>query len=422
MPDTTSTPSSPARALMAALPAVAALVVAPLVLVAGKVLDRAEVLRQFAPQGMGLAAALAAVALAYTLAQAAGKSGAPSSAPARRPRLLPHLGIGLGVAVLAFGLHRYFGPRLAQAQLLAPLLDELKLPALALFTALWTAQFGAPSRVAIARAGACLGVVVVLDFLATAIAARGLVLGGGLLLGTATGTQDILAVLLNLALCATLDDDPETAGPLTALPRWLILAGLFAGFSRAGLAATGLVTLFAGHGPVRSRLALACTCALLIWMTLTLPLPHMGAGRDELGLSWYFAATVEALGQSPLAPFIGLPLNDPLAQAVSEDWLLPGLDGEGMGLSVAIFEIPSSALRLLAAWGAGGPIVVVAAALLLALPARSRFGYGLMGALLVCGALTPALHTPATAWALCMGLAAARSEGRQRKDQTPNAS
>ncbi len=419
MPDTTSTPLRPARALMAALPAVATLVAAPLALVAGKVLDRSDTLRFFSPQGMGLAAALAALALAFTLAQGALAGGGSPAGPARRPRLLLHVGIGVAVGALALFLYRFYGPRLAQAQALAPLLDELKLPALALFTALWTAQFGAAPRSAVARAGAILGAVVALDFLASAIAARGLVMGGGLLIGTLPGTQDLLAVLLCLALCATLDDDPEAAGPLAALPRWLILAGLFAGFSRAGLATAGLLLLLAGRGPFRSRLSLACACGLLAWMTLALPLPHMGQGRDELGLSWYFAATIEALGQSPAAPFVGLPLSEPLAQAVSDEWLLPGLDAEGMGLSVAIFEIPSSALRLLAAWGAGGPILVAAAALLLALPARSRFGYGLIAALLLCGALTPALHTPATAWALCLCLASARAEARPRQDPAP---
>lgn len=421
MPDTSHSLLRPAGGLMAVLPAVAAILAAPLALVAGKVLDRAETLRHFTPQGMGLAAALAALALAFTLAQGALDTG--SGGRARRPRLLLHLGLGLGVAALALVLYRHFGPRLAQAQGLAPLLDELKLPALALFTALWTAQFGAPGRSAIARTGALLGAVVVLDFLASAIVARGLVMGGGLLLGAAPGVHDLLAVLLCLALCATLDDDPETASPLTALPRWLILAGLFAGFSRPGLASAGVILLLAGRGPFRTRLSLACACGLLVWMTLALPLPNAGSGRDELGLAWFFTATVEALGQSPAAPLVGLPLAEPLAQAVSDDWLLPGLDAEGMGLSVAIFEIPSSALRLLAAWGAGGPILVAAAVLLVALPARTRFGYGLIAALLVCGALTPALHVPATAWALCLCLAAARAEARQqaepRREQAP---
>lgn len=407
----------PAHALMAALPALAAILAAPMALVAGKVLDRAEAMRFFAPQGMGMAAALAALALLFTLVQGAladkASATGDSARNSRRPSLLLHLGLGLAVGALALYLFRHYGPRLAQAQNLAPLLDELKLPALALFTALWVFQFGAPSRATIARAGALLGAVVLLDFLLSAITARGLVLGGGLLFGGSPGTQDLLAVLLNLALCATLDDDPETSSPLASLPRWLILGGLFAGFSRAGLATTGLLLLMAGRGPLRTRLALVCTCALLVWMTLALPLHRMDSGSDDLGLSWYFAATVEALGQNPSAPFFGLPLSEPLAQAVSEDWLLPGLDAEGMGLSVAIFEIPSSALRLLAAWGAGGPVLVVSAALLLALPARSRFGYGLIAALLVCGALTPALHTPATAWALCLCLAAARQDGRQ---------
>lgn len=411
MPDTPHSLPRPASPLMAALPAAAALLAAPLTLVAGKLLDRTESLRLFAPQGMGLAAALAGVALLFTLAQSCFGPGAPATA--RRPRLLLHLVLGLAVAALALVLYRFFGPKLAQAQGLAPLLDELKLPALALFTALWTAQFGAPSRRTIARLGGALGALVVLDFLATAIAARALVMGGGLLTGSLPGTPDLLAVLLCLALCATLDDDPDSASPLAALPRWLILAGLFAGFSRPGLSTAAALLLLAGRGPLRSRLALASSCALLVWMSLTLPLPHLAAGRDELGLSWYFAATVEALGQNATAPFLGLPLAEPLAQAVSEDWLLPGLDAEGMGLSVAIYEIPSSALRLLAAWGAAGPILVVAAALLLALPARSRFGYGLIAALMLCGAMTPMLHTPATAWALCLCLAATRAEGLQ---------
>lgn len=421
----TARPATLAGALMAQLPLFAALLLAPLALLAAKVTGRPDALRHFTPQGMGLYAALAAVALLYSLGMSAldSRQGNGQPAPAR-PRLLTHLGLAVAVAALALALHRYFGPRLAQAQSLAPLLDELRLPALALFAGLWTAHFGPAPRAAIARLGGALGALLVLDFLATAIAAKGLVLGGGLLLGAmggATGggpaTADILATLLCLALCATLDDDPEAQTPLAALPRWLILAGLFAGFSRPGLATAGFVLLALARGPLRPRLALASVCLLLIWMSLTLPLPHMASGREELGLAWYYTATIEALGQSPMAPFTGLPLGEPLALAISDEWLLPGLDMEGGGLAVAIFEIPSSALRLLAAWGAAGPLAVLAGALFCVLharPARSRFGFGLLATLLICSALSPALHVPATAGALCLGLAAVWCQGRRQ--------
>lgn len=427
----TTRPAPLAGAVMAQLPLFAALLLAPLALLAAKVTGKPDALRHFMPQGMGLYAALAAVALLYSLGLSAldarrnGNNGQPSPA---RPRLLTRLGLAVAVAALALALHRYLGPRLAQAQNLAPLLDELRLPALALFAGLWTAHFGPAPRAAIARLGGALGALLVLDFLATAIAAKGLVLGGGLFLGATGGvagsvaasgpaTADILATLLCLALCATLDDDPEARTPLAALPRWLILAGLFAGFSRPGLATAGFALLALARGPLRPRLALASVCLLLIWMSLTLPLPHMASGREELGLAWYFTATIEALGQSPMAPFTGLPLGEPLALAISDEWLLPGLDMEGGGLAVAIFEIPSSALRLLAAWGAAGPVAVLAGALFCVLPARparSRFGFGLLATLLICSALSPALHVPATAGALCLGLAAVWCQGRRQ--------
>jgi hypothetical protein len=258
-----------------------------------------------------------------------------------------------------------------------------------------------------------------LDFLLTAIMARSLVLGGGFLLGSASasgGGQDTLAFLLCLALCATLDktdDDAPVRGEADSpshLARWLILAGLFASFSRPALGAAAGIILLLDSAPFRERLALACSFALAVWISMVLPLPHlMGSGREELSLGWYFSATLEALGQTPQAPFLGLPLGDPLALAITED--LPGLewDPEAMGLPVYIFEIPSSGLRLLAAWGAGGPIVLLAGVLLCALRGRSRFGFGLVLLTLVCGALTPVLHAPATAVGLCLTLLAAAS-------------
>jgi hypothetical protein len=79
------------------------------------------------------------------------------------------------------------------------------------------------------------------------------------------------------------------------------------------------------------------------------------------------------------------------------DW-----DPEAAGLAVSVFDIPSSWLRLLAGWGAGAPILALAGMLACALHGRRRFGFGLLLASLVLAALTPALHTPATAGVLAL--------------------
>lgn len=433
--------------LMAMLPLFAAFLLAPLALLAGKLTGRPEAFQPYGPQGLALWTGLAGLALLASLVDAGldrmrvdrvrrDRAGQADTQPERtgKPRLLPVLLLGVALCAGLALLVRHFAPLLGQAQNLAPLFEELRLPALALFAGLWVWQFGPAGRTTLARLGAGLGALMTLDFLLTAIMARGIVLGGGFLLGaphTQGGGQDALAFLLCVALCATLDHSAPspTAYPQAAsanapssLCRWLIVAGLLASFSRPGLLAGGGLILLLDRHPLRDRLALAISFAMVIWMSLALPLPHMTTGRDELSLAWHLSATMEALGQTPNAPFLGLPLNEPLALAITEE--LPGLewDPESMGLAVHIFELPSSALRLLAAWGAGGPIAVLAGALLCALRGRSRLGFGLVFTTLVCGALTPVLHIPATAGALCLALLAAASAPAPAANAAPKAS
>ncbi|MDP2847479.1 MAG: hypothetical protein Q8O35_04720 [Humidesulfovibrio sp.] len=383
------------------LPYFAAFVAAPFAVLAGKLTGQAELFHRFGPHGLTPWLMLSAFALAACLLHAAHE---------RSHRGLPRwpvLAIGLGLGASAWLLTRLIVPLLGDAQNLAPLLDELRLPALLSFSALWAWSFGAPERCSLSRAGAALGALVVLDFLLTAIMAHSLVLGGGYLFGETAGTSDILAFLLCLALAATLDDTREPGAP--RLARWLILAGLLATFSRPGLAAGGLMCLVLEQGPFRHRLAMALSCAMAAWLSLALPLPRL-TGGDDLGLGWHLAATLEALAQDPRGYLMGLPLDTPLALAMPD---FQGLiwDDESQGLPVSAFNIPSSGLRLLAAWGIGGPLAVLGAAGFCAARGRSRFGLGLLTALILCAALTPVLHVPACAAALALALASAARKG-----------
>jgi len=364
------------------LPLAAAYLAAPLAVLAGKLANKAEAFQSLAPQGMALWAGLAALALLYSLLS----SSQPSLLARRNAKpaldIKSRLIAGVVLAAALVVAVRFLLPRIGSAQDLATLLQELRLPALALFAGLWVWQFGGVRRATLARLGAGLGALMLLDFLLTAIMARSIVVGGGFLLGVPLpGGQDVLAFLLVLALCAVLAP-PEQSASAPSLPamepagesqfspvgdaatapssiaRWLILAGLFVSFSLPGMAAAGLVLLVLDGTHLRHRLALVCSLGLMVWISMALPLAHLTTGREELNLSWHFSATLEALGQTPNAPFIGLPLNEPVALAVNED--LQGLDWdpETMGLPVYIFDLPSSWLRLLAAWGAGGPLLV----------------------------------------------------------------
>jgi len=319
------------------------------------------------------------------------------------------------LAAAAWLLARGLALVLLQAEDYAPLLDEMRLPALVLFAALWAWSFGAPRRESLARAGAALGALVVLDFLLTAIMARGLVPGGGVLFGDAPSTADALGFLLCTALCATVDDLPTPGVP--RLARWLILAGLLASGSRVGLAAGALLCLFFERGRLGNRAAMAAACILAIWVSLILPLQHT-LGGEELGLDWYYSATMEALDQDPRALAVGLPLDVPLALAMPE---FQGLvwDAEADGLPVSVFQIPSSTLRLLAGWGVGGPLLVFGAALFCALRGRRRFGFGLLLTAALCATLAPVLHIPATAAALALAMlsAARRPDAAQQSTQ-----
>ena len=395
-------------ALFSALPLFAAFVACPLAVLAGKLAGQEELFERFSPWGLAPWAGLAGLALGVLLLRLARDRARRKLPP------WPVAALGLILVGAAWLALMTAAPYLAEAVELAPLLDELRLPALALFALLWTTSFGAPERSSLAHAGAALGALVVLDFLLTAIMARSLVLGGGYLFGGVGPHADLLAFLLCLALAATLDDEPASGQP--RLARWLILAGLFATFSRPGLAAGALICLTLERGPLRQRLALAIGCALAAWTTLALPLPHLDGG-DELGLSWHLAASMEALAQEPWGYLTGLPLDVPLALAMPD---FQGLlwDDESQGLPVSVFNIPSSGLRLLAAWGAGGPLAVLAAAGCCALRGGKRFGLGLLAALIVCAALTPVLHIPATAAALALALASAARRQPPEADPT----
>ncbi len=383
--------------LLAPLPYFAAFVAAPLALLADRLSGGAGHFQGFGPHGLALWLCLSGLAVLVSL-------GRLSQQRARLDKSMwPAAGLGLILCVVGWVLARQLALRLGPAVELAPLLDELRLPVLALFAGLWAWSFGAPKRSSLAHAGAILGALAVLDFLLTAIMARSLVLGGGYLFGDAPGTADTLAFLLCLALCATFDDLPEPGVP--RLARWLTLAGLLSTFSQAGIVAGALACLLLDRGPVRERLSLALACSLAVWMTLYLPLPHL-AGGDSLGLAWHYGATMEALGEHPNGFLVGLPLDAPMALAMPD---FQGLiwDGESEGLPVSVFEIPSSGLRLLAAWGLGAPLAALGAALLCAVRGRMRFGFGLFIVLIVGGALSPALHTPATAASLALALASA---------------
>lgn len=402
---------------LARLPLLAVYVLMPLAVLSGRLAERPEVAQHFGPRGLTLWLALAGLALVVCLGR--------DLFAHRRQLKSAWTGLVLPAAMAGcvYLLLRLLGPALSQAQTLAPLLDELRLPALVLFACAWVWSFGAPRREDLARLGGVLGAILLLDFLLTAIMARQVVLGGGFLLGGGQAASDTLAFLLCLALCATLDH-PETAAetaPETSLitrarlappgaqrlnlSRWLILAGIFASFSRAGLAAAALIILFLERGPMQERLALFCACVLGIWMSLALPLARtigmpLGSG-DELSLTWHLTAVLEAFRAEPRAWLLGLPLGEPMALAMPDlgglDW-----DPEAAGLAVSVFDIPSSWLRLLAGWGAGGPTLVLAGMLACALHGRRRFGFGLLLATLVLAALTPALYIPATAGILAL--------------------
>lgn len=385
--------------ILTSLPYAAALVVAPLALLAGRLAARPALGRQFGPEGLALWAALAALAVLACLA------GSGARKDGRGRRFWPAVALACVLSAAGWTLARVFAVALAQAADYAPLMSELRLPALIGFAALWVWSFGAPGRGPLAKTGAVLGALAVLDFLFTAIMARGVVAGGGLLFGNAPGTADAVGCLLAASLCATLDDDPAPGQP--RLARWLILAGLLASGSRPGLAAGAALCLFFERGRLLPRAGVAAACVLAVWVGMVLPLQRMAPpAAEDLGLDWYLAATAEAMRQDPAAIATGLALNAPMAEAMPEmqgaEW-----DDEAEGLPVSVFQIPSSLLRLFAGWGAGGPLLIIGAAIFCALRGRRRFGYGLLAVLAICGGLGTALHTPATAATLALAFASA---------------
>ncbi len=400
--------------LFAPLPYFAAFIAAPVALLAGRLAGKPALGLRFGLDGLALWATLAALAaLASLFASARSRAG-----HSHGPWLTVTLACALSVA--GWALTKVLSVALAQTADYAPLLDELRLPALVGFAALWIWSFGAPRRESLAQAGAVLGALSVLDFLLTAITAKSVVAGGGLLLGNAPGTTEAVGCLLAVSLCATLDDEPVPGQP--RLARWLILAGLLASGSRTGLAAGAVLCLFLERGRTLPRAGMALACTLAIWIGMLLPLQRMApTPSEELGLGWYLAATTEAMRQDPVALATGLALDVPMAEAMPE---LQGAeeDEETEGLPVSVFQIPSSLLRLFAGWGVGGPLLALGAALFCALRGRRRFGYGLLAVLALCGGLATALHTPATAATLALAfISAARRAQTTGSDADPAA-
>lgn len=387
--------------VLAPLPYFAAFIAAPLAILAGRLSDRAALGQTFGLLGLAPWLALAGFAVLASL-WSAGAARSRKDRPA-----WPSFAAGVGLAALAWALWRVLLLALPQAEDYAPLLDELRLPALIAFSGLWAWSFGAPRRESLAYAGAGLGALMVLDFLLTAITAHGVVPGGGLLFGDAPGTPDMLGFLLCLALCATVDDRAEPGVP--RLARWLILAGLLASGSRISLAVGALLCLVFERGPLRGRLLMALACALAVWISMVLPLQRAFQG-DELTLDWYYAATVEALRQDPAAIATGLALDTPLAIALPDSMSdFQGLlgDADSDGLPVSVHQIPSSTLRLLAGWGAGALALVFGAAIFCAVRGRKRFGYALLAVLALIGSAAPVLHVPATAAAAALAFVSA---------------
>jgi hypothetical protein len=396
---------SPGKAFWAApLPYVVALVVTPLAVLAGRLAGRPWLGETLGPHGMAPWLALAGFAVLAALA---------ARAKADKPKW-PLAAAGGILAALAWVLARALTQILAQAEDLAPLFDELRLPALVCFALLWAWSFGAPRRESLARAAAVLGALVTLDFLLTAIMARGVVPGGGYLFGETPGMADLLATLLCVGLAATTADAPAPGTP--RLARWLILAGLFASGSRAGMAAGAAVCIFAETGPLTKRLGMALALLLALYAGLVLPLQRPAG--DDLGLDWYYAATFQAVGQDARALWGGLPLDEPVALAMPE---LQGFsfDGESEGLPVSACQIPVSWLRLLAGWGLCGVLAVFFAAGVCLRRGRNRFGAALAIVLGIGGALAPVLHAPATAATLALAFIAAARRAPAPDAQAP---
>lgn len=323
----------------------------------------------------------------------------PVSLP-RKVRLFTATLLGLGIAVLYIYITpviRGLGPEhLAMLHELAPV-------AYVCFALAWAASCGPPQRTAFVVLGSLLGCASAICGLAALVFAPNAPLFQSISFTDLLGGSEYVATLLLVSLCASLRPGTEREPVGGMLAQWAIIAGLAATLSRSGLFTAFWVMLCFGPRPFRRRL-LHCLALLgALAGTLLHPMPA-ALELEQLTVFWMWFSGIQAFQIVPDAILSGFGPATMLPIDVPPQILATIAPGEG-GISAHLFT--PFWLRTAVGFGILVPLGAICAFMVLLVRRPTRFGSGLVAALLAQGMTFPLLHDPLAAVPLGLAMAAA---------------
>ena len=310
-------------------------------------------------------------------------------APARRGFVFLAVLLLLAMA----GLVLYRADLMARLAPALPYIKECGPLAYLLFGVLWALTFGMADRRAFQKYGALLGLLCLLDMVAELVMYR--TVPTVRLIGNA----DVVAGLLLVALCAGLRPGENQGGviePDQGRPWWrmLIMLGVPACLSHTALFAAAWVILCFGRGKLRFRTLYAMACLAVLAGSLLLPATISDAIRYTD--YWLWLEAVRLFTETPALLLTGFPVGDPLPVQfpVGMGAIWEAATGAPAIFGAFLSQVPSFWLRLILAWGAGVPLVLLATMFALLLRRLTRLGAGLSAALFAQGMATPPALRP----------------------------
>jgi hypothetical protein len=300
------------------------------------------------------------------------------------------------------GVVLYRADLMADLSPILPYLKECGPLIYLLFAVLWALTLGMPDRRAFQKYGAVLGLLCLLDlivelFLYQTVPTVRLI-----------GNADTLAGLLLIALCAGLRPGENQGGvvePDQGNPWWrgLVMLAIPASLSHTALFGAAWVILCFGRSKFWRRALYATACLGVLVGSFLLPATLSDAIRYTD--YWLWLEAVRLFTETPIRLFTGFPVDAPLPVQfpVGMGAIWEAATGAPAIFGAFLTQVPSFWLRLILAWGAGVPLLLLATIFTLLLRRLTRLGTGLVAALFAQGMATPLLFDPATG--VCVALA-----------------
>lgn len=264
----------------------------------------------------------------------------------RRKFLLVLFSIVFFAAIVAMK----FGSSLFGSVVLVPFVMEIK-PVLYIAVALlWVGAFGNLDPGHFRKAGICLSVIVIFDFLLESV------LSGGFIKPRGSGEINYDACLLLISFCTWFHAPKSTRGYI------IIFIGVLATLSRTALATLVLISFLFARGGVAKKTVIGVVCVLFIvvsFLVRDLPLDSI----ESMDRFWMWFVGLDLLsGDFQLALF-GFPSGHALPVEVPKqlEWLWNSQQ-EGWGIEgIFPFHFHAFWLRFAITWGLAATALLLAA-------------------------------------------------------------